>query len=732
MSAARRPSLARDSGRTLVGAIVSNACNVLVILVIARALGIAAIGIYTLAFALRALLLLVCGLGMRASMTRFVAAHLARKDVGGVRGSVLLGVAVPFGFSLLVMVGWIAVAEPLAVSLFDEPRLVVPMRLFALSLPLVVVIDTALAATQGFSDLRAYVWVGQVIEPGVRLALTAVLLLLGGGIVAASMALVAASALAAVLAIVALTRMLARLPAAPATYPARELASFAATSWVASMATQGLLWADVVILGILVTAEEVGAYQVAARVVLVAMVVITAFTAAMAPRIASAWEHGNVAEMTTRYVGIVLWSARLTWPLLAAVVAVPSAVLHVFGNDFGDATTVILVLSVGAAAEVVGAPSSVLLNQIGRNRLNMVINVSALVVNVGLNFAVIPVWGIEGAATVWAFTMVAGAIVRVIAVRRVATGRWPWGRQMQGALAGALLAAAAASGLGRLLPDVIIVQLLAAGVVVATVFGLVVVSIGLNRRERDELSRQVSLQLPTLRRWRVQWQHRHALTSDGEIALDELISPFRADVLARAELFRLARELPDLRRDDEPAFLARARAGAYGVWFEEVLVHRGHVPGGDPATVDRAFRSIVRASLQLLDRQERLGRAALGKVSVTRVPAGTELGGWALAEDRWVLLDGGHRMGLALLDGVQSLGPGDYVVVPGATPPNNTERLLDSGRLDEAEALAFLARGLVAPERRDEVGSWDDLLDLLVCPANRVALEAWSRTVVSR
>lgn len=711
----------------MLGAMVSNLANVLVILVIARMLGVGAVGEYTLAFAVRAILLLVCGLGMRTAMTRFVAAHIATDDPGGLRGAVVLGVSVPLAVSSVMAAGWFLLADTLATRVFDEPDLASTMQVVALSLPFFVLVNVALAATQGFSSMRAYVWIGQVLEPGLRFVLTVLFLLAGGGTVAAASALLAASVVSGIAALVVLIRMISTLPAAPLNYPRRALTSFAATSWVASMATQGLLWADVVILGALVSTADVGVYQVAARVVMIGMFVITALNAAVSARIATAWVRGDVDDVNERYTGTILWSSRLTWPMLAGLVAVPTAVLQLFGSDFGDASTVVLILCVGAAAEVLGAPSAVLLNQIGRNGLNLVINLSSLIVNVGLNFALIPIYGINGAAFAWAFTMTTGAVVRVSTVRRVATGRWPWSRRLGVSLGAAVTAALVAELVTGLLPANEWLRLVVAAVLVLGIYSSVVVLRGLSRAERDGLSRAISLRLPQLRRLRVAWQLRKSHEHDAPILVDELISPFRADVLARADLFRLAREHADLRVRDEAAFLELARAGGYGMWFEEVLVHKGHVPAADAATLDRTFRSIVRASLQLLDRQAQLGRESLGKVTVTRVPAGTDIGGWALGEDRWVLLDGGHRVALALLDAVVRLAPDEFVVVDGELPPNNTARLLESGRLPESEGVQFLARGLVSLEHRAGVGTWDELVDRLEVPANRPYVETWGQ-----
>lgn len=725
-----RPSLARDSGRAVVGSVVSNAANVLVILVIARFLGGEAVGQYTIVFALRAILLLVCGLGMRTAMTRFVAAYLAHAQHDTVRGSIRAGVLVPLALATTVATAWFALAGPLATHVFGQPELRLPMQLFAASLPFFVLTDNALAATQGFQTMRAYVWVGQVLDPVLRLGLTVLVLVAGFGVDATAVALLVSSVLASLAAAVALFRMVARLPGEGRETPTRELASFSAMSWVASMATQGLLWADVVILGVLVSAEEVGYYQVAARVVLIGMFVITPLTASMAPRIAWAWAHADRELVTSRYVGIVLWSARLSFPLLAGLLAVPVAVLQLFGDGFGAASGVVLLLVGGAVAEAVGAPSSVLLNQIGRNRLNMVVNLSALTLNISLNLLLIPVYGIEGSAFAWAVTMVAGAVVRIVVVRRVATDRWPWSRQLGVCAAAAAVAWAVASGVTRTLPEGAGVQILLAVPLVALVYAAALLAWGLDRGERDLVSRELTLRWPGLRRWRVQRRLRHAARSAERLSLDRLISPFRFDVLARADLFRLAREESALRHDDPEAFALLVRASRYGEWFEQVLVANGYVAGGERAQ-ERTFRSIVSASLQLMDRHDRVGREALGRVSVARVPAGTSLGGWALGEDRWVLVDGGHRVALALLAGETHLGPGDYVVEDDVLPPNNTVAFLDSARTSEQEVLTFLARGLVAPAQRRKVTSWAALLKHLEVEANRDAVRHWPHSAPS-
>lgn len=672
------PTLARDSGRNLIGAVVSNLANIVIIVVLARGLGQEAVGAYTLAFAVRAIALLACGLGMRTALTRFVAAYLARGDLGRLRGAVLLGVLVPTGVALLVATGWSLAAGPLAVHLFDDASLAPLFRVVAWSLPFVVLIDVALAATQGFSTMAAYAWIGQVLEPGLRLVLTCVLVGVGGDVVDAGWALLVAAVVAALAAAVAIVVMVGRLERPPLLLPVRSLAAFATTSWVATMATQGLLWADVVLLGALADTAEVGAYQVAARVVLVGMFVLTPLTQAMAPRVAGAWERGEVEALTDRYVSVTGWCARLTWPLLAGVVAVPALVLDLFGSGFVDARAVVLILSAGALWEALGAPAAVLLNQIGRNRLNMVINLCALTVNIGLNLALIPQWGMNGCAVAWATTMIGGAVVRVWVVRRIAVTRWPVDPRLLAVLGGAVAATALAWTVDQLLEHLLggaaLLRLLVAALIVLGVYGAVLWRWGLRGSERMAATRGLALRLPWLRTWRDQRRLRDARAGDEVLSLHEVVAPFRLDVLARQEVFVLIRGHRELARRDPVAFSALVRPGRYGAWFDRVVVGRGHVTGSEPER-ERVFVDIVTSCVTLLERFERGGLGELGKVTVTRVAAGAELEGWSCAEDRWVLLDGAHRIALTMLDGRGRLEPDDYLIVPGATPPNNSVRL---------------------------------------------------------
>ncbi|WP_322936932.1 oligosaccharide flippase family protein [Nocardioides bizhenqiangii] len=721
-------SLAVDGRRTIAGAVISNAATFLVALLIARLSGEALLGAFAILFALRAILALVCGLGMRIAMTKFVAASRARGDYASLRGAVRLGVGVPVGAAVLAGIGLALLAPVLAEQVFGAASMTGPMRVVAVSLPFAVLMDVTLAATQGFRSMRAFARIGLILEPLCRLGFAAVSLVAGWGLMGLAGGLLAASVIGGTSGAVVLSRRIRDLPDARPVYPWRNLARFAGVSWVASMATQGILWVDVVLLGAMVAAAEVGVYQVATRAVMACMIVITPLTASMAPRIAHHWETRELEQVSDDYGFVVRWTWRLTIVPLTVVFGAPAAVLACFGPGFSDGVIVILILGAGALVEALAAPSAVLLNQTGHNRLNMRINLSALVGNILLNLALIPVYGIAGAAVAWLVTLLFSGLVRIAVVRHLVTHEWPLRRPHLVSAGAALLALV----LIRLMTattalDALVTLALAAGIVVL-VYPAVVLRSGLVKDERKaarsllvRARRELSVRVPVLRRWVNRWRVRRLRPGAEPIPVDQLISPHRSDILARKAVFDLAAEHRDILDSEE--FFELASQSLYGTWFRKIVVPGLGLAGVSEQEQVTLFRQAVSRVAHLFTSFEANGFDTQHPITVARIPAGTKIAGRSLAEDRWVPVDGCHRLALLVRSGLSHIPVDHYVIDPDGDCRHNTARMSEALERTESEVVAFLARGLCRPG--NAVTTWDELLDALELPANRAHLEDW-------
>jgi hypothetical protein len=233
----------------------------------------------------------------------------------------------------------------------------------------------------------------------------------------------------------------------------------------------------------------------------------------------------------------------------------------------------------------------------------------------------------------------------------------------------------------------------------------------------------VATELPVLRRVRNRWRVRRLRPGPGRIAIEDLISPWRYDVLARMDVFRLIRDHPVPVEEDLPRFLARVRSSRYRTWFDHVLVEVLGLQGAAPAVRERVFEQVVVRAVQLYRSVEARGFDRRQPVTVAPVPAGTEVGGRSLAEDRWVPLDGCHRLALMYLNGKRHLESTEYAVDPLDVRRYHTERMARAERLARADLVGFFARGLAVDGARPR--SWEELVQALRNPENREPLERW-------
>ena len=472
--------IARGGGLNLAGAVLAQAATVCVLLLLARVLDIPQVGRYAQAYAVLALLGLLALSGFRAGVTRFVAVHLADDDPRAVRGTVRLALLVSGGAAALLGLGLAAIAPWLAAQL-NDPALTEGLRLMGLALPATTIMEAALAATRGWRSQRAFTTIGQIYEPACRLLLTAVLLLAGLGLSGAFWAIVVSSWSAALLALLALRKRLRALDGDGRTYQPRQLFSFSTVSWVSSLSSTGLIWLDTLLLGFFGVAD-IGVYNVATRLVTIAVFVMAPLNAAFGPYLADLHHRGRMDEVRGAYRAVTGWVVRLSLPAFAALLAFPDELLRVFDGAYATGALITVILACGQLVNAATGPCGTVLNMSGRVALNMWDNLAALVINVLLNLWLIPAYGLVGAASAWAVSLTVVNIARVIQVRML-IGALPISRGMlNGFIAGAL-ALGAGMAAGAVLPSGF-AGLIAGLVVIAAVYAGVVLALGLSREDK--------------------------------------------------------------------------------------------------------------------------------------------------------------------------------------------------------------------------------------------------------
>lgn len=175
---------------------------------------------------------------------------------------------------------------------------------------------------------------------------------------------------------------------------------------------------DVVVVGLFLDPGKVAVYFAAAKCMALVHFVYFAVKAGAATRfseIVSSGDRGALAES-------VVETARWTfWPSLVvggAVLALGPFLLSLFGPDFGAGLEIMAILYAGIMAKALVGPGEALLTMADQQRACVAVYACAFGVNIVLNIALIPLYGLYGAAIATASAMTAEALLLHVVVRR--------------------------------------------------------------------------------------------------------------------------------------------------------------------------------------------------------------------------------------------------------------------------------------------------------------------------
>jgi O-antigen/teichoic acid export membrane protein len=381
---------------------------------LARMLGADGLGVYHLSLTFALIASVVGRMGMDAAMLKFAATSHAARDSRRLAAVHRLGMGTALLCCGIVAACTFFAADWLAVTVYADPAIAQPLRLMALALV-------------PFALLSLY---GELLKAGQHQALCS--FVQGAALPIVSLLLLFvfaryiqdASAAAAVYlvanTVVCLTSyVLWRRTVPPAgsltteSIRFRDLFLTAMPMYGSAIADVVMTFSDVLILGMFATAADVGIYTAAARTALLTRFLLLANSSVAAPRFAALHAAKDTEGVARLAVRSTLLTTVSSVPLLLIFIAFPEQILSLFGPQFEAGAQALIILSIGQFVNAATGPVGYLLNMSGFHRIEGRIAVVGALLTVGLCFALIPFWGILGAAAANAIATATCNLLRV-------------------------------------------------------------------------------------------------------------------------------------------------------------------------------------------------------------------------------------------------------------------------------------------------------------------------------
>jgi hypothetical protein len=191
-------------------------------------------------------------------------------------------------------------------------------------------------------------------------------------------------------------------------------------------------------------------------------------------------------------------------------------------------------------------------------------------------------------------------------------------------------------------------------------------------------------------------ERRTYLPGVEPVALDELASPLRYDIVVRADHFRfLDQHLQLLDRDPE-AYLRLAVRHPYYTWYTQIALPRFRPRElRDQRRSLEAFRQRVASAAELWRSFKAVGFDPRHPVTLRVALPGVATPAGKVVQRRFYASDGCHRLAMLMAVGEETLAPAWYRVRsdPLHSLTDNTRALIGPLALGQDEYYRFLARG---------------------------------------
>lgn len=385
---------------------------------LARLLGVGAFGVYALVVAWSTLLSTPAMLGFERLLVRELAADEARDEWPRIRGLLRLAERVVLGLAIVLALGMAAAG----VFMGDPHGLGAPMAFVvgSLIIPLTVLINVRQSALQGLHHVAMSFIPETLVRPGVLLLLAGGALLLGVSQPTALLGVaftVIATAVATVVGVVLLRRFLARQRTGEAVAPTGWLTTALPLAYLATVAVVAAQ-VDLVLVGLLTSPEDAGAYAVAVRGSMIIGIPLTVINATSAPTFARLWAKGERSKLQREVTLAVRSALGLTLVLGAAFVFFGSAFLGLFGPGFERGVGPLAILSIGRVLGTAAGSTGTLLVMTGQERGAALGVTVGTVVEIGLVLLLVPLQGLVGAAIASGAGIVTTNLIQAVLIRR--------------------------------------------------------------------------------------------------------------------------------------------------------------------------------------------------------------------------------------------------------------------------------------------------------------------------
>ena len=322
-----------------------------------------------------------------------------RRDQTGLWGTLQVCVGLSTLLSVITGTVLFALAYPISIQVFKKPELAPLLQITSTIIPFLVLSEVLAGATRGFQKMHHMVIAQNIVQPIIRLVLIVILSLVGISPAWAIIIFGLANGAASILFLFFLNKQFPlKQSISVSSRDTRTVLSYSLPLWLSNLMVTFRGNAQTLLLGSLNTITGVGVYSVVDQVNQVGQMLFNSITTSARPMIAEIHDQGDNEQMGRLYQTTTKWIVMINLPVFLIMMLYPVPILTIFGKSFVNGAEAMIILALANLVDIGTGMCGAIVEMTGYTKLRLLNTFIRLIASLGLNFMLIPIWGILGAA----------------------------------------------------------------------------------------------------------------------------------------------------------------------------------------------------------------------------------------------------------------------------------------------------------------------------------------------
>ena len=392
---------AKGTGIIFLGQVIGTIFGLISMMLVARFYSTGEYGLYSLGLLVISLFLRFAFLGIGEGCPRYISYYRGKGNEEKVKGTITSSLIIVSISSTIIAISLFFLSDFIANQIFGIEELSTIIKIFVIGLPFWAIIQLIISIFRGFESVKENVYFSNFSLQLLKVPFFALVIFLG---LSFNYIIVVYTLSILITFFAAIFYLVKKLPESvkkikKTSFETKILLSFSLPLVFSEIGVYLLSGADKVMLGILITEVEVGLYNAAAPLAQYLKFFLTATTFIFQPIVARLLAENRMDELKRNYQILTKWLFTVTFPFIIILLLFPETVISIiFGEKYILASTALQLLVIAYFIHLFFGPAGATIATLGRTKMLMFFTFAVALINIALNYFLIPLFGINGAA----------------------------------------------------------------------------------------------------------------------------------------------------------------------------------------------------------------------------------------------------------------------------------------------------------------------------------------------